>query len=404
MPSIDVELKRTLDEMGGAWESMKRTMERIDQGTASKEELEKVNAAITELRKEQNELNAQLQRSRLLQTTISSDDPEEQLQLRAYEKFLRYGKGENSTTRFTPEELAALGSAHVRTLSDVNDGTGGYLAPAAFESQIIMAAHERAAIRPIANVNTTGSNLVETPKLAKPIFAWGHQGVAIPPSMLSDGMDVLPINELTGLYLLANTTLEDEQANVLGELTAGFGRGIAEEEDKAFSIGDAVKKPQGLLMHAGVLARYVPTGVAAALSDGSNPLYDTLVDALHTLTTYRPNSTWAMNSTVEGECRKMKDNQGMPIWQMPVSANTPASLLGRPIINPENMPNVAANSHPIIVGDFSHYRIRDRRGLTVQRLSERYAEYRQTGFLVTKRVGGQCVLAEAFTPIRVAVS
>jgi len=107
-----------------------------------------------------------------------------------------------------------------------------------------------------------------------------------------------------------------------------------------------------------------------------------------------------MNSTAEALVRKMKDNYGQYLWAPGLEAGRPAQLLGRPVINPEGLPDIAAGTYPIIIGDFSSgYKVVDRRGVTIQRLVERYAEFRQTGFLVTKRVGGQVVLAEAFTPI-----
>jgi HK97 family phage major capsid protein len=79
--------------------------------------------------------------------------------------------------------------------------------------------------------------------------------------------------------------------------------------------------------------------------------------------------------------------------------------LGRPLINPEGFPDVAANAFPIVLGDFRKgYRIRDRSGVTIQRLVERYAEYDQTGFMIKKRVAGQVTQAEAFRCLKVATS
>jgi HK97 family phage major capsid protein len=69
------------------------------------------------------------------------------------------------------------------------------------------------------------------------------------------------------------------------------------------------------------------------------------------------------------------------------------------------MADIGANTYPILVGDFgAGYRIRDRAGITIQRLVERYAEYGQTGFLIKRRTGGKTVMAEAFTPVKIAVS
>jgi HK97 family phage major capsid protein len=108
-----------------------------------------------------------------------------------------------------------------------------------------------------------------------------------------------------------------------------------------------------------------------------------------------------MNSTTEAKVRQFKDSNGQYLWQPPVQAGAPATLLGRPSVNPEGMPAVAADAFPIAIGDFRRgYRIRDRKGLTITRLIERYAEFDQTGFMVKRRTGGQVVLAEAFHLIK----
>ena len=67
--------------------------------------------------------------------------------------------------------------------------------------------------------------------------------------------------------------------------------------------------------------------------------------------------------------------------------------------------DVAADSFSIAFGDFRKgYKIRDRAGVTVQRLVEKYADYDQTGFIVKKRVGGQVVLPEAFVLLKTSVA
>jgi len=120
---------------------------------------------------------------------------------------------------------------------------------------------------------------------------------------------------------------------------------------------------------------------------------------------YRRNGTFALNSNTEEEIRKLKDGNGQYLWSPSVIAATPATILGRPIVNPEGMADIGANAYPIVFGDFqAGYKIRDRAGLSVRRLDELYAAYDQTGFQIKKRVGGKVTLAEAFCPIKIATS
>ena len=126
----------------------------------------------------------------------------------------------------------------------------------------------------------------------------------------------------------------------------------------------------------------------------------TLVYALKKV--YRRNATWAMNSTTEGLYRMLKDGEGRYLWDTGLDKDGVPTLLGKKVINPEGMPDIAANAFPVLFGDFaSGYKIRDRSGVVIKRLVERYAEYDQTGFLLKKRVGGEVALPEAFRCLKI---
>jgi len=199
--------------------------------------------------------------------------------------------------------------------------------------------------------------------------------------------------------------LEDADADIWGELSSAFADAIAESEDDAFAVGVGDKSPQGVMTNAAVQANFTVSGVSGALTDSSNNGIDALITALYKLkATYRRNATIAMNSGTEAIFRQVKDSvAGQYLWQPPVQAGDPATLLGKPVANPEGMAGTGTNGFlPIVVGDFRRgYRIRDRKGVTVQRLTERYAEYDQTGFIVKRRTGGQVVLPEAFQVIKI---
>lgn len=364
---------------------------------ATKASIEKANADITELRKALDESVKSAQRP-ALGTDGKPTDPEMELRKTAFLKLVRYGHGETGRAMMNAEEVRALQSS--------SDAEGGFLVPTAFESGVIMAAYDQAELRPICNVGSTGRDRVFMPALAKPEVAWGKTGIAVDPQTLGAGGESIEIFDLKALVLIHNNTLEDADADVWAELQMAFADAKAEAEDDAFAVGSGAGSPQGVMARADVVSRAKVSGVAAALFDSTHNGVDVLIQALYSLKkTYRRNATWAFNSTVEGVIRTLKDTNGQYLWQPPVQAGAPATLLGRPVANPEGMPDIAANSLPIVVGDFRRgYRIRDRRGISVQRLVERYAEYDQTGFIVKSRVGGQCVLAEAFTPVKIAAA
>jgi len=395
------------DEIGRTFEDVKKYNDKAIEeaekrhGEASAETLEKVTAAndaVTELRKEMSELEKRMNRPNFEQQEGKEKDPEAELRAAAFEKYIRHGIGEAGQAIFSPEEKRALGGT--------SDADGGFLIPPEFESGIIMNAYDLAELRPVCQVGTTGRDTVHLGALSKPTVAWGRKNIAIDPQDLTTGGETISIFDLRALTLISNNTLDDAEANVVGEMIEAFGRAIAESEDDAFAVAAGDDSPKGVVADSRVQANYAPSGVAAALSDASNNGVDALISCFYApKKTYRRNGKWGMNSTTEAVIRKLKDGEGRYLWQPSVIAGEPATLLGKALLNPEGMPDIGANAFPIVFGDFmAGYKIRDRAGITVQRLVERYAEYDQTGFIVKKRVGGQVTLAEAFACVKIAAS
>jgi len=404
----DLTLKTIYDEMRQTHEALtqsidKRFAEIVTHGherSDTAEEIKRIETDLTELRKQYDQMVAASKRPSGDMGGAAGDDgkAKAEFQKRAFVKFLRYGLGETGRALFTPEEHRALSSA-----SDVD---GGYLVPPEFANTILMNAYNLAAIRPLANPMRTGRDSVTLPALAKPSVAWGRRTLAVTAQELSAGAERIEIFDQKALVLISNNTLDDAEADVLGEIQSKFSPALAESEDDAFAVGVGDDSPQGIITHADVLANYTATGVADAISDASHNGIDALIDLMASIkTTYRRNAVWLMNSLTEAAVRKLKDDYGQYLWQPPVQAGMPATLLGRPVAIPEGMPDIAANAYPIAFGDLRNgYDIRDRAGLSVQRLVEKYAEYDQTGFLVKRRVGGQVVLPEAFGVLKVAAS
>jgi len=358
--------------------------------------VEKVNEAITEIRKSMKDIEVRMARPGFDPESKENNEAKE-IRTSAFQKWLRHGF-QSERVAFTPEEK--------RSLSGSADGNGGFLVPVEFESGIIMNAYELAELRGICQVGPTGRDTVQLGSLSKPSVAWGRTDIAITAQTLTAGAERITIYPLRAIALVHNDTLEDAEADINAELSDAFGRACAEAEDDVFAIGAGDDSPKGVASDARVQALYAASGISDALSDSSHNGVDALTDVLYTpKKTYRRNGCWAFNSTTEAAIRKLKNGEGNYLWQPPVQEGRPAMLLGKPIVNPEGMADIAAGAFPIVFGDFmAGYKIRDRKGLTVTRLVERYAEYEQTGFKIVKRVGGQVALAEAFACLKIAAS
>jgi HK97 family phage major capsid protein len=131
-------------------------------------------------------------------------------------------------------------------------------------------------------------------------------------------------------------------------------------------------------------------------------------DALITLlyaqpATYRKAGAWAMNGTTLAAVRKLKDGQGNYLWQPSYQAGQPEMILGRPVVEVLDMPDIAADAAPIIYGDFSGYRILDRLSLSILVDPYSQATRKMTRFHASRRVGGRVLMAAKFRKLKMAV-
>lgn len=402
------DMKELREEMGKTFEAFKKANDDAmadaekRSGTVSaehQEKVDKVNEAITGIQTQMKEFEKRMARPG--HGTAGGENvvtPEMELRNSAYEKYIRYGMGDGAVVEMSADER--------RALAGTADDDGQFLVPESFESNIIMKAFNNAELRPICQVGTTSRDAVKMGSLSKPLVAWGTRGLVVSEQTLNTGGILIPIKNVRALALISNDTLDDASADIMGELEDAFEMAVAEAEDDAFAVGTDADSPKGILASALVQANYTATGIAAAIADGSNNGIDVLKEMLYGLKkAYRRNATWAMNSTTEGVYRQLKDGNGQYLWDPSIDKDGVARLLGRPLVNPEGMPDIAANAYPVLLGDFkAGYKIRDRSGLVIKRLVERYAEYDQTGFLLKKRVGGGVALPEAFACLKVATN
>ena len=99
----------------------------------------------------------------------------------------------------------------------------------------------------------------------------------------------------------------------------------------------------------------------------------------------------------------MKDAQGNYLWQPPAQANGNATLMTFPIVEAEDMPDVAANSLSIAFGDFKRgYLVVDRQGVRV--LRDPFTAKPYVLFYTTKRVGGGVQDFDAIKLLKFAAS
>ncbi|WP_431469418.1 phage major capsid protein [Sphingosinithalassobacter sp. LHW66-3] len=308
---------------------------------------------------------------------------------------------------------SGVGGLEVKAFTGASDAAGGVAVPDEIDTMIDATLKSISPIRSIANVVQVGSSgyrkLVTsggTPsgwasetgsrdETATPAF---HE--IAPPS------GELYANPAASQAMLDDAAFDVEQW-LAGEIAAEF----AKAEGAAFVNGDGTDKPKGFLQATVSLAgdatrsfgqlQYLPSGAAGAFGDDAE---ETLIDLVQTLRPpYRQGAVWVMNSATLARIRKFRTSAGEFLWQPSLAAGQPATLLGYPVVEAEDMPDIAANSLSIAFGNFkAGYLIAERSATQI--LRDPYSNKPFVHFYATKRVGGMVSNSEAIKLMRFSAS
>jgi len=309
-------------------------------------------------------------------------------------------------------EVAGLRALEAKAMTIGSNADGGYLVPPEIETEIGKRLATVSPIRAIAGVRTISGNVYKKPFMtAGPAVGWvGETGART--QTASPTLDELsfPAMELYAMPAATATLLEDAAVNIDQWLAQEVEQVFAAQEGTAFVTGDGANKPKGFLDYTTVddddwewgKIGYVASGVSAAFP-ASNPS-DVLVDLIYSVKAgYRQNAVFVMNRRTQSAIRKFKDTTGNYLWQPPAQLGGKASLLTFPVIEAEDMPDIAAGSLSIAFGDFARgYLIVDRAGVSV--LRDPYTAKPYVLFYTTKRVGGGVQDFEAIKLMKFAAS
>lgn len=303
---------------------------------------------------------------------------------RAFGTYLRFG---NATP---PEEIRAL------TVS--TDTQGGYLAPNEMSTEFIRDLVEVSPVRSVASVRTTGAPSVTYPKRTSGTNAkWKGETQSQEESNIGLGQVDVPVREINTFVDISNQLLADSAGQAEAEVRMALAEDFGKKEATAFVNGSGPLQPEGVMTNAEI--GFTLNGHATNLSA------DALISLLYDLPgAYRNAGSWAMNGTTLAKLRKLKDGQNNYLWQPSYVAGQPETILGRPVVEMVDMPDIEANAFPIVYGDFSAYRIVDRVGLSILVNPYQLATNGMTRIHATRRVGGGVLQAARFRKLKMAAS
>ncbi|VAV93211.1 Gene Transfer Agent capsid protein; Phage major capsid protein [hydrothermal vent metagenome] len=345
-----------------------------------REKIDRINDAVSEQKAAVDRIALKGQRPRLDGTMRALPDETKA----AFQRYMRIG------------DATAITTLEAKSLNTGTDPEGGYLAPEQTEAIIAAAVKDISPIRQIASIREIGANIFRKPvSNGDGAAGWvGETGARVETTSPTITAIDFPTMELYAMPAASQTLLDDSIVDIDQWLADEVQSEFAVQESAAFVTGDGVNQPKGFLSYtiaedsvkaAGELG-YIATGVDGGFP-ASNPS-DVLLDLIYApKQAFRANGRFVLNRSVLGQLRKFKDSAGNYLWQPNVRPGEPARLLGYPVSEAEDMPDIATASHAIAFGDFRRgYLIVDRVGVRV--LRDPYSAKPFVLFYTTKRVGG----------------
>lgn len=280
-----------------------------------------------------------------------------------------------------------------RELKSLNTGTGsegGHVAPPELDRLIEARLMAASPMRQIATVRQTSAGIYKKPVGLGAAAQWVGEEAARPQTAVT-GLDLLefPAGELYAMPAATQALLEDAYADIDAWLADEVEIAFAAQESAAFVSGNGVAKPKGFLAYDIVAdSAHVWGKIGSVAGDlTEEDAADQLIDLIYApKSQFRANGRFVMNRRTVSTVRKLKDGDGRYLWQ-PGSGGEAATVMGYPVTEMEDMPDIGEGNAAIAFGDFKRfYLIADRQGARV--LRDPYSAKPYVLFYTTKRVGG----------------
>ncbi len=302
--------------------------------------------------------------------------------------------------------------AELKSISGAVLGDGGYAVPREIDAVISATLLKLSPIRSIAQIVQVGSagyrKLITTGGTAS---GWVSETAARPMTNTPTFVEIVPPSgDLYANPAASQAMLDDAAFNLEAWLGNEISMEFARAEGAAFINGSGTNQPKGILGAPASLltdttrpfgtVQFLVTGNAATL--GTNPELK-LIDLVHSLKPgHRQGAAWVMNSATLAEVRKLKAADGTFLWQPGIAEGQPDRLIGYPVVEAGDMPDIAANAFPIAFGNFrAGYLIAERSATSI--LRDPFTNKPFVHFYAVKRIGGQVLDSEAIKLLKISV-
>lgn len=388
------ELKRITDLIQTATDELHKATARQDEEikklgapmTETKESVGKINTDLTELKTRLDDLDTKMQRQTVPGADNKKEGEQTEEQKASSASFFKYVQG--GVDKLNPDERKAL----------VEDSTGQILVTPELETEITRSLPKITIMRPMVRVRPISKDRLKIRSVSEVSVGWGklETGASITESNNIPGTPTYEyVEDLYGLAKIGEDELADSDINLIALLGDSFTRALGEAEELAWirGAGHASEQPEGICINSVLKGNTVTSTAAGAVT------FEKFMEQVYACPAqYRRNGQWVVHSSTELALRQLRSEtdatyKGRFLWEPSLIAGAPNTFLGYPIHNQDDMKELSDTTQVIsIFGDFkAGYRILDRAGMTIQRLTELYSEAGLVGFKIKKRVGGGLV-------------
>jgi len=378
------EFMRTFEAFKDANDSRLDQIEaRMSADVVTSDRVERINRALDEQKRVLDTLATKAQRPPL-ETAAPRSQGASLQHKQAFESYVRSG------------DAARLRGLEQKALSVGSDPDGGYLVPDDVEHAVNRSLRASSPLRAISGIRQVSGSVYKKPyAVSGAETGWVAETAARTTTNAPTLAELaFPTMELFAMPAATSALLDDSAVNIDQWIAEEVRDAFAQQEGTAFVVGNGSGKPKGFLSYTtvdnaswtwgniGVLKTGVDGGFAVA-----NP-GDKLIDLVYAVKAgYRANGTFVFNRATQAAIRKMRDANGDYIWQPASRIGEASTLMGFPVAESEDMPNMATGSLSVAFGDFRRgYLIVDRVGIRV--LRDPYSSKPYVLFYTTKRVGG----------------
>lgn len=314
----------------------------------------------------------------------------------AFDIFLRFGMEDLDQDQRRLIRAGFQPDKELRAQAKGSSAAGGYLVPEGYRNKLIEVMKAFGNVQGVAEVLTTDTgNDLPWPTNDDT----GNEGALLAENVQDTELDlVLGTNQLGAYKYTSKITraslefIQDTAIDAEGWITRKHGERLGRITNRHFTVGTGTAQPQGIVTGATV-------GVTAATGGTTAITGDNLIDLQHSIDpAYRnANARYMLTDTALAGIRKLKDGNGMYLWQPSVQAGVASTLLGYGYVINQHMAVPAAGARSVLFGDFrAGYVVRIVRAIQAVRFNERYMDFFQVGFVSFLRADGRVQDANAY--------